>query len=115
MDTHTFSRDGGDTGLFPIAYEDEDPVSLELFRDLLHRALSIDDDTRFWNYLEQGIAAIERGMTPESIARFEYAADYVLVFHGMPSWTSMKHRNGPAAAAPSRPPAVAPALSFGTA
>ena len=94
MDTHTFSQDGGDAGGFPIAYEHEDPVSLELFRDLLHRCLSIEDDVRFWDYLEKGIHTIERDMTPEAIARFEYAADYVLVFHGMPGWTSMKHRQG---------------------
>lgn len=111
MDTHTYSRNGDDAGQFPIAYEDEDPVSLELFRDLLHRALSIDDDTRFWNYLEQGIRSIERGMTPAAIARFEYAADYELVFHGMPSWTSMKHRNGTPA---NVKPATA-AISYGTA
>lgn len=106
MDTHAFSRDGGDSAGFPIAYEHEDPVSLELFRDLLHRCLSIDDDVRFWNYLEQGILTIERGMSPEAVARFEYAADYVLVFHGMPSWTSMKRRDGACGTA---------AASFGTA
>ncbi len=109
MDTHTFSRNGGDAGIFPIAYEDEDPVSLELFRDLLHRALSIDDDVRFWNYLEQGIRTIERDMAPDAIARFEYAADYELVFHGMPSWTSMKQRNGAPAAA------VPPVVGYGAA
>ncbi len=98
MDTYSLSRNSGDTGMFPIAYEEEDPTSLELFRDLLHRSLSIEDDTRFWDYLEQGIRTIERGMSAEAIARFEYAADYVLVFHGMPSWTSMKHRNGAPAA-----------------
>jgi hypothetical protein len=49
---------------------------------------------RFWDYLEKGIRTIERDMTPEVIARFEYAADYVLAFHGMPGWTSMKHRQG---------------------
>lgn len=94
MDTHAYSPPIGNGDVFPIAYEDEDPASIQLFRDLLHRCLSIDDDTRFWNALEQGIRSIERGMSPEHIARFEYAADYVLVFHGMPSWTSMKHRNG---------------------
>src|SRR5690606_13594259 len=94
MDTHTFSQDGGDAGGFPIAYEHEGPVSLELFRDLLHRCLSIEYHVRFWDYLEKGIHTIERDMTPEAIARFEYAADYVLVFHGMPGWTSMKHRQG---------------------
>lgn len=94
MDTYSISRNSGDSGMFPIAYEDEDPGSLELFRDLLHRSLSIEDDARFWDFLELGIRTIERGMSPEAVARFEYAADYELVFHGMPSWTSMKHRNG---------------------
>ncbi len=111
MDTYSLSRNSGDTGMFPIAYEEEDPASLELFRDLLHRSLSIEDDTRFWDYLEQGIRTIERDMSPEAVARFEYAADYVLVFHGMPSWTSMKHRNGN----PATVPGVEAQPAFGTA
>ncbi|HLT44016.1 MAG TPA: hypothetical protein VK000_05070 [Luteimonas sp.] len=92
MDTHSFSGGGRDAAVFsPIG--DADHESLQTFRDLLHRCLPIDDDARFWECLGRGIAAIERGMAPEAITRFEYAIDHELLLHGLDGWTAKRPRS----------------------
>lgn len=96
MDTHSFSGGGRDAAVFSLI-GDADHASLQAFRDLLHRCLSIDDDARFWDSLGQGIATIERGMTPEAVTHFEYAVDHELLLHGMEGWTAKQRKSLPVA------------------